>query len=201
MLAERIEAVEHELGALLGLTLTQFCQVVLLPQGAFARFLHAGTDERERLLAQLFETDRYAAAQEWLGDARRETEVEVYRGLDSVGDVASRIAQVTGEEPPEAVARDAGGAARVVRGTAGARRSAAGLPPRAAVPPRWPAAIAPRSVTRAATLLAAAAPPARRGDGRARPPRGGGSSAVRTCWPGSSARAAPRRRRRWPPRW
>src|SRR5947209_10194489 len=101
VLAERIEAVEHELDGLLGLTLTQFCQVVLLPQGAFARFLHAGTDERERLLAQLFDTDRYAAAQEWLADARRGAEIDVHRGLDGVGDIASRIAQVTGEEPPE----------------------------------------------------------------------------------------------------
>ncbi len=35
-------------------------------------------------------------------DARREAEVAVRRGLDAVGDIASRIAQVTGEEPPEA---------------------------------------------------------------------------------------------------
>src|SRR5947209_19603204 len=101
VIAERIEAVEHELADCLGLTITQFCQVVMLPQGAFARFLHAGTDERERLLAQLFDTDRYAAAQEWLAEARRDAEIDVHRGLGAVGDIASRVAQVTGEEPPE----------------------------------------------------------------------------------------------------
>ncbi len=100
VLAERIEAVEHELAQLLGLTIGQFCQVVLLPQGAFARFLHASSDEREKILQQLFATDRYAAAEMWLADRRRAADAEVSRGLEAVADIVSRVAQVTGEEPP-----------------------------------------------------------------------------------------------------
>ncbi len=101
VLAERIEAVEHELAEMLGLSIGQFCQVVMLPQGAFAKFLHATTDEREQILQQLFATDRYAAAEAWLADQRRLADTELRLGLETVGDVASRIAQVCGEEPPE----------------------------------------------------------------------------------------------------
>lgn len=100
VLADRLDAVEHELRPLLGLTLSQFCQVVLLPQGAFARFLHASSDEREKILQQLFATERYASAELWLTDQRRAAESALYGGLDAVGDIASRIAQVAEEEPP-----------------------------------------------------------------------------------------------------
>ena len=43
----------------LGLTRDQFTQVVLLPQGEFARFLRAGDDERRGLLTKLFGTQLY----------------------------------------------------------------------------------------------------------------------------------------------
>ncbi len=98
---ERIDAVEHELAPLLGLTHTQFCQVVLLPQGAFARFLHASSDERRTILQQLFDTRRYAAAEDWLTERRRAADSEVAQGLDGVGDIASRAAEVAREEPPQ----------------------------------------------------------------------------------------------------
>jgi len=100
VLAERIEAVEHELAQLLGLTIAQFCQVVLLPQGAFAKFLHATSDDREKILQQLFSTDRYAAAEMWLADQRRAAAAEVSRGVEAVADLASRVAQVAGDVPP-----------------------------------------------------------------------------------------------------
>ena len=41
VLATRHDEAARELGDLLGMTREQFCQVVLLPQGGFARFLHA----------------------------------------------------------------------------------------------------------------------------------------------------------------
>jgi exonuclease SbcC len=43
----------------LGLTRDQFTQVVLLPQGEFARFLRASDDERRTLLTKLFGTQLY----------------------------------------------------------------------------------------------------------------------------------------------
>ena len=44
---------------LLGLTRTQFTQVILLPQGEFARFLRSSDDDRRRLLTRLFGTSLY----------------------------------------------------------------------------------------------------------------------------------------------
>ena len=43
----------------IGLTREQFTQVVLLPQGEFARFLRASDDERRALLTKLFGTQLY----------------------------------------------------------------------------------------------------------------------------------------------
>ncbi|RKQ37165.1 SMC family ATPase [Kocuria tytonis] len=69
-----------------GLDREQFTQVVMLPQGQFARFLQAGSKEREELLEKLFGTDVYAEIQEELkaraDDARTElrtAEAEVHR--------------------------------------------------------------------------------------------------------------------------
>ncbi|MGI8760576.1 MAG: AAA family ATPase, partial [Jatrophihabitantaceae bacterium] len=47
------------LGESLGLTREQFTQVVLLPQGEFARFLRSDDDERRKLLTKLFGTQLY----------------------------------------------------------------------------------------------------------------------------------------------
>src|ERR1700710_1986796 len=54
----------------LGLDVHQFCQVVLLPQGDFARFLRAEPEHRSELLRTLFDVDRVARAEDWLADER-----------------------------------------------------------------------------------------------------------------------------------
>ncbi len=51
---------------LLGMSESQFRQVVVLPQGQFRRFLAASSDERERLLEVLFRTDRFRLVTETL---------------------------------------------------------------------------------------------------------------------------------------
>ena len=51
-------------------TSDQFCQVVLLPQGDFARFLRAEPEHRGELLRTLFDVDRFARAEDWLADER-----------------------------------------------------------------------------------------------------------------------------------
>lgn len=51
--------VGEEISARLGLTREQFTQVVLLPQGEFARFLAATDDNRQELLTKLFGTQLY----------------------------------------------------------------------------------------------------------------------------------------------
>ncbi|MBO0787814.1 MAG: SMC family ATPase, partial [Actinobacteria bacterium] len=51
--------VADEVAAVVGLTRAQFTQVMLLPQGEFARFLRCGDDERRVLLSKLFGTEVY----------------------------------------------------------------------------------------------------------------------------------------------
>ncbi|MDE0319346.1 MAG: AAA family ATPase [Acidimicrobiaceae bacterium] len=57
---------------LLGLTASQFQQVVLLPQGRFAEVLRSGSEERERLLQTLFDTSVYKSAVGWLDDQAKQ---------------------------------------------------------------------------------------------------------------------------------
>lgn len=65
-LASKPREVAQELAALLPLTVDQFRQTVVLPQGAFARFLHANSNEREEILRRVFGTEIYKAAQDLL---------------------------------------------------------------------------------------------------------------------------------------
>ena len=53
---------------LLGMSADQFFQVVLLPQGDFARFLRADTAERGDLLERLFDTGRFGRIEDWFAD-------------------------------------------------------------------------------------------------------------------------------------
>ncbi|MCU1655702.1 MAG: repair exonuclease, partial [Pseudonocardiales bacterium] len=65
----------------IGLTRDQFTQVVLLPQGEFARFLRASDDERRALLTKLFGTQLYDRITDEL-DRRRHS---ASRDLDAAG--------------------------------------------------------------------------------------------------------------------
>lgn len=57
---------------LLGLTASQFQQVVLLPQGRFAKVLQSGSEEREKLLLTLFDTSAYKSAVGWLDEEAKQ---------------------------------------------------------------------------------------------------------------------------------
>lgn len=69
-LSTRIDEVSQQLLDWIGMSAEQFFQVVLLPQGAFARFLTADSLEREALLERLFGTQRFTEVQHWLADRR-----------------------------------------------------------------------------------------------------------------------------------
>jgi len=53
------------------MNLSQFTQVVLLPQGRFQDFLRSKSEDRQRLLQQLFRTRRFEAVEHWLRDHRQ----------------------------------------------------------------------------------------------------------------------------------
>ena len=59
-LSTRIDEAAEIIGAAVGMTASQFFQVVVLPQGRFAAFLQAPAAQRQDLLQKLFGTERFA---------------------------------------------------------------------------------------------------------------------------------------------
>ncbi|MEU1694953.1 SMC family ATPase, partial [Streptomyces hirsutus] len=91
------QEIGEEITQLLGMSREQFCQVVLLPQGDFARFLRADAEARGKLLGRLFDTRRFADVEKHLAERRRATESRVRDGdADLLAD-AHRMQQAAGE--------------------------------------------------------------------------------------------------------
>ncbi|MFF4548790.1 AAA family ATPase [Streptomyces sp. NPDC001406] len=120
----------QEIGAefeqLLGMSREQFCQVVLLPQGDFARFLRADAEARGKLLGRLFDTRRFAEAEKRLAERRRATEARVRDGDAALLADAHRMQQEAGDAMllPE-LAPGEPGLAEAVLGAAAVARSTA----------------------------------------------------------------------------
>ncbi|WP_260634514.1 AAA family ATPase [Streptomyces angustmyceticus] len=91
------QEIGEEIGQLLGMSKDQFCQVVLLPQGDFARFLRADAEARSRLLGRLFDTRRFAALEEQLNARRKAAADTVTAGDERLLALAHRMAQAAGE--------------------------------------------------------------------------------------------------------
>ncbi|THA77083.1 SMC family ATPase [Streptomyces sp. A0642] len=96
------QEIGEEITQLIGMSREQFCQVVLLPQGDFARFLRADAEARGKLLGRLFDTRRFAAVEERLADLRRVAENQVRAGDEQILALAQRIAQAAGPAGREA---------------------------------------------------------------------------------------------------
>ncbi|MGW0845780.1 AAA family ATPase [Streptomyces sp. NPDC002787] len=120
------QEIGEEITQLLGMSREQFCQVVLLPQGDFARFLRADAEARGRLLGRLFDTQRFAAVEKRLADRRRATEAQVREGDAELLADAHRMQQAAGDVPdlPE-LAPGEPGLAEAVLGWAAVARSTA----------------------------------------------------------------------------
>ncbi|MGW8433697.1 AAA family ATPase [Nocardiopsis sp. NPDC055879] len=89
------------IGDQVGLTLTQFCQIVMLPQGDFAQFLRAKSDDRRKSLERIFNTRVFRDVEEWLGGHTRRLEREVRSAEERVREVAGRIAEVGRSTTPQ----------------------------------------------------------------------------------------------------
>jgi DNA repair protein SbcC/Rad50 len=97
----RIGEVDAEIENLMGMSAAQFFQVVLLPQGEFAKFLRADAKDKEALLQKLFGTDRFRKVEDWLADRRRATEKEVAAAHENVARLVAQIAQAAGTAVPD----------------------------------------------------------------------------------------------------
>ncbi|QWC85114.1 SMC family ATPase [Nocardioidaceae bacterium] len=100
-LSSRIDETNHLLGELTGLTAEQFCQVVLLPQGQFATFLRAGSDERRGLLQKIFAASRFADVERWLVDRRQQTRRRSEVHHHGARTLLSRVTESAGAAAPE----------------------------------------------------------------------------------------------------
>jgi exonuclease SbcC len=97
----RIDEGSEHLRTRLGLSAEQFCQVVLLPQGDFARFLRAEPEDRGRLLRTLFDVDRFARVEDWLAAERSVARAELERVRARTGTLVSLVAQAAEVPVPE----------------------------------------------------------------------------------------------------
>ncbi|MEU6065173.1 SMC family ATPase [Streptomyces sp. NPDC047082] len=115
-----------EFEQLLGMSREQFCQVVLLPQGDFARFLRADAEARGRLLGRLFDTRRFAEVEKRLAERRRAAEARVRDGDAALLADAHRMQQEAGDAMPlPELAPGEPGLADAVLGAAAVARSTA----------------------------------------------------------------------------
>ncbi|MBF6238376.1 SMC family ATPase [Nocardia otitidiscaviarum] len=99
----RIPDIGDEVVRLLGMSADQFFQVVLLPQGDFARFLRADNEDREKLLEKLFDTERFGTAEQWLIDKRRASAAELDTRRQSIDRLIARIGGAAGLPATETV--------------------------------------------------------------------------------------------------
>lgn len=100
-LTSRLDEAGQLVSGLLGMNLTQFTQVAMLPQGRFQAFLRARSEERHHLLQRLFRTGRFEDVERWLRDRR----VELRRSSDAVhqdvADLVSRVSEASAATLPE----------------------------------------------------------------------------------------------------
>ncbi|MHB9755170.1 AAA family ATPase [Streptomyces sp. BYX5S] len=122
------QEIGEEITQQLGMSKDQFCQVVLLPQGDFARFLRADAEARGKLLGRLFDTHRFAAVETRLAEDRKAAQKQVVAGDSELLADAHRMQQAAGtlvELPPvDAAPGDPGLADAVLTWAATARSTA-----------------------------------------------------------------------------
>ncbi len=87
-MASGIQAANDEIRRAIGLDQRQFTQVILLPQGAFAEFLHASSQQKQDLLKRLFDTANFQSLEALLRNQAKSVKHEVQR-------VEERISQLT----------------------------------------------------------------------------------------------------------
>lgn len=100
-LSTGLDEVGQLVSGLLGMSADQFCQVALLPQGRFARFLRASANERGEVLERLFATGVYADMERWLVEHRKQAGREKDKAVGRVNETADHIAEVAAAARPD----------------------------------------------------------------------------------------------------
>lgn len=92
----RLPDIGSTVTGLLGLENDQFQQVVMLPQGEFARFLNSKTKDRGVLLERLFDTSRFATMEEWFTERRRAEAARIDAARNRVLNTVAMVAEAAG---------------------------------------------------------------------------------------------------------
>jgi DNA repair protein SbcC/Rad50 len=94
----RVGEADTEIADLMGMSAEQFFQVVLLPQGQFAQFLHSDAEGRGKLLQRLFGTDRFRGVEDWLAAKRRDLADSVATQTQYIDQLVARIQDAGAQE-------------------------------------------------------------------------------------------------------
>lgn len=100
-LTTRLDEAGDLVGRLLGMNLSQFTQVALLPQGRFQAFLRARSEDRHKLLQKLFQTGRFEDVERWLRERRLELRHRSEEAHQELADAVSRICEAAQSDLPE----------------------------------------------------------------------------------------------------
>ena len=100
-LSTRLDETGHLVTGLVGLTLTQFCQVAMLPQGRFQAFLRARSEDRHALLRQVFRTGRFDRIEQWLRDRRLDLQRSSATHARTVAHLTGRVSETAGQPLPD----------------------------------------------------------------------------------------------------
>ncbi len=105
-LSTRMDEAGHLVTGLVGMTMPQFCQVAMLPQGRFQTFLRARSEERHRLLQQLFSTQRFEDMERWLREHARQLHRRSQARHREVAGVLNRLLEAADAGLPEGWTHD-----------------------------------------------------------------------------------------------
>lgn len=94
----RLPDIGDEINRLMGMSADQFFQVVLLPQGEFARFLRAENDERGKLLERLFDTKKFVSVEAWFDEKRKASASALAHKEQAVQLLLARVETAAGLE-------------------------------------------------------------------------------------------------------
>ena len=100
-LTNRLDEAGQLVTGLLGMTVTQFTQVAMLPQGRFQAFLRATSAERQGVLQRLFRTRRFEDVERWLAVRRLELLRASSAAEARTAAVVNRIIEASGAPAPE----------------------------------------------------------------------------------------------------
>jgi exonuclease SbcC len=94
-LTSRLDEAGHLVSGLVGMNLSQFTQVAMLPQGRFQAFLRARSEDRQKLLQQLFRTGRFAQVEQWLRERRSTLRKDSDEAHQVMADAVSRVSEAS----------------------------------------------------------------------------------------------------------